>query len=441
MPKKILEDIKPLTKTRKSVSSASVSKIKTTKKKDEISDSELDIRINSYDSNLSFLDTENNNFGNRKTTIIIWAIATLSIVFLFFILASVFSSATIEIKPKSVSGPVDISLLAEKDSSSNLSYQIMSISDEESQIVKSNKKETVEERAKGVVIIYNEFSEAKQSLLIDTRLETKDGKIYKTEKAIVVPGYTKKGTEIIPGSVEVAVYADVAGIEYNKDTADFKIFGFKGTPKYEKFYARSKGKIDGGYSGERFVLDPELSSQIINNLENKLRDRLNSSINSQIPNGYIVFNGGVVFKIDDISPEKIFGKTEEFNVSIKGNALAYIFEERQIAMELAKRLVSQYDESPVYISNKKDLNMKIDSTTSLDTRSIKFKLIGEPVITWVLDIDSIRNSLLGISKKSFEETISVFSGIERGKLLLKPHWKNILPKDSKKVKIQIIDEN
>ena len=43
-----------------------------------------------------------------------------------------------------------------------------------------------------------------------------------------------------PGSVEVGIYGSSAGPEYNSIPIDFKIFGFKNTPKYAKIYARSK---------------------------------------------------------------------------------------------------------------------------------------------------------------------------------------------------------
>src|SRR6185436_19331087 len=100
---------------------------------------------------------------------------------------------------------------------------------------------------------YNNYSTASQNLDIDTRLEGSNGKIYKTKTKIVIPGMKDGKT----GSVEVKVYASVAGPEYNSAPLDFKIFGFKGTPKYSKFYGRSKGALSGGAKGKAPALSAE----------------------------------------------------------------------------------------------------------------------------------------------------------------------------------------
>src|SRR3989344_6062534 len=105
------------------------------------------------------------------------------------------------------------------------------ISGEESKVVQDTKTKDVIEKAKGTVLIYNNFSSVPQRLDIDTRLEGSNGKIYKTVKKIVVPGMRSSA----PGSVEVGIYAAAGGEEYNSGPLDFTIFGFKGTPKYSKF--------------------------------------------------------------------------------------------------------------------------------------------------------------------------------------------------------------
>jgi len=437
MPKKILEDIKPLTRTRRS---APVTK-KTKALKEELSYSdepEMDLKINSYDSNVSF---DNGDGGTRKLSLTLWIITIAALAFLFVVLSSVFAKATVEIKPKTATGMLDLTLVAKKDTTEDLGFQIMSISDEVVEKITSSKKEIVENKAKGLVILYNEFSESKQSLLIDTRLVASDGKIYKTEKAITIPGLKKNGKEIIPGSVEVAIYADVAGVEYNKDSADLKVFGFKGSAKYDKFYARTKGSLTGGFKGERYVVDEEKAQEISDRLETSLTEKLNGAIMSQIPKGYLVFNNSFNYEIENFDASSVYGNTEEFDVTLKGSVVAYIFDEYQLAGEIAKVVASQYDGSPVRISNMGNTQMQLDEGTISDSKSIKFKLTGEPVITWILDEEAIKNALVGVTRKEFESILTEFTGVGSGKATIRPLWKKTFPKTSSKIKIIVIGEN
>jgi hypothetical protein len=436
MPKKILEDIKPLTRTRRV---SATRKVRASKESDDTSEEEMDIKINSYDSNVSF--ESHNGGGTKKLSLTLWLVTFASLAFLFIVLSSFFAKATIEIRPKSVSGALDTTFIAKKDTTEDLGFQVMSISDEVTEKVTSSKKEVVENKSKGRVVIYNEFSTSSQNLLIDTRLVASDGKIYKTEKAVVVPGLKKSGKETIPGSVEVAVYADVAGAEYDKETADMKIFGFKGSAKYDKFYARTKGSITGGFKGERYVVESEKAQEISTKLEQSITEKLNSAVLAQIPNGYVVFDNSFVYDIDTFDSSAVYGTTEEFDVTLKGSVVAYIFEEQQIAGEIAEKLTSQYDGSPVKLSNKGGTQMKLDTGIVEESQSIKFKLVGEPTVTWIIDEEAVKNSLIGATRKEFDNKLAEFPGVDTGRATIRPLWKKTFPKSSDKIKVIITEEN
>ncbi len=154
----------------------------------------------------------------------LWVIAFISGVFLLFAFSFFFANATVTINPKVKEYSLNENLAAFKDSSTDdLSFDLVIISGDESKVIPASAEKQVALPAKGTVVIYNNFSGASQALDIDTRLEGSNGKMYKTEKRIVVPG--KVGAT--PGSVEVNIYASAAGEEYNSGPLDFKIFGFK----------------------------------------------------------------------------------------------------------------------------------------------------------------------------------------------------------------------
>lgn len=98
-------------------------------------------------------------------------------------------------------------------------------------------------KATGKIMIYNEFSTAEQKLIINTRFESPDGRIYKLAQSITVPGKKIINQQEIPGQIEAVVIAEEEGSQYNIDPTKFTIPAFKGGPKYEYFYGISTDSI------------------------------------------------------------------------------------------------------------------------------------------------------------------------------------------------------
>src|SRR3989338_8930320 len=128
-----------------------------------------------------------------KTRSTLWLVAMVAVLFFLFSLSYLFSRAEIIIDPKIENIALDKSFSASLNGDANqLSFDLVVISGEESKIIAATEEKEVSEHARGTVILYNAFSSASQRLDIDTRLEGTNGKIYKTEKALIVPGM--KGT-------------------------------------------------------------------------------------------------------------------------------------------------------------------------------------------------------------------------------------------------------
>ena len=171
--------------------------------------------------------------GRRRRRWGLWFIAAVSVIFFLFALSYLFAKATVTVNPKIEDVSLNQNLSASKDGTGDiLSFDLVVISGEETKTVTATEQKDVLQKAKGKAILYNNFSASPQLLSIDTRLEGSNGKMYKTEKKTTVPGM-KDGK---PGSIEVGIYADEAGEGSNSAPLDFKIFGFKGGPKYTQFY-------------------------------------------------------------------------------------------------------------------------------------------------------------------------------------------------------------
>src|SRR3989338_2772324 len=366
----------------------------------------------------------------------LWFVAIISLVFFLFALSYLFSKATVTVNPKVQELVLDENLSASRDGSTEaLSFDLVVISGEENKIVRATEEKDVSLKAEGVVVIYNAFSSASQLLSIDTRLEGSNGKIYKTKKQINVPGMAKDG---IPGSVEVGIYASQADEGYNSGPLDFKIFGFKGTPKYSKFYARSKGAITGGLKGKLLIISDSQKASVINEMKTNLQIQLFKKATDQIPSGFILFKDAVFLDTDPNSIDFTSSKDNLLPIKLKGTLYGILFDEQKLSKKIALDSIENYDDSGVYLPNIRDLTFSLSSKNNnsfADVKNIEFNLSGPAKIVWRFDGDKLAGELLGKSKKDFNQILAQYSNVDSAESQLSPFWKMSFPNKIKNIKV------
>ncbi len=378
----------------------------------------------------------------KKPRYKIWFVAIFSIGFCVFAISYLFSRAVVTVIPKTQAVVLNESWSANKDSSvDGLSFDLVVISGEESKVIKANSEKDVRDVATGTVVIYNAFGSSTQLLSIDTRLEGSNGKIYKTVKKIVVPGMK----DDVPGSVEVGIYGAEAGVGYNSGPLDFKIFGFKGTPKYSKIYARSKGGIGGGFIGKAPVVSDTDKDMAINNLKTALQVKLLKEVTGQIPSGFVLFKDAIFLNTDNANGEpnivSTYNGDNSMTLKLKGTLDGILLNEQKLTKKIAEDKVNEYDGSSVYIQNIKDLVFSIyskDNASFRDIKNISFNLKGSAKVVWRVDESKLMNDLLGKPKKDFSQILLQYLNIDSADLVVSPPWRTSLPEKMKDIKI-IVD--
>ena len=363
----------------------------------------------------------------------LWFVAIISIVFFLFALSFLFTRAEITINPKIKDFVLKENLSAIKDASTDgLSFDLVVISGEENKKVTATEQKQVALNAKGVIVIYNTFSSAPQNLSIDTRLEGSNGKIYKTTKALTVPGMNADGT---PGQIETSIYGSEAGEGYNSAPLDFKIFGFKGTPKYAKFYGRSKGAISGGFVGNSPAVSDADKQSAFKELETSLKAKLFKKVSDQIPAGFVLFKDAVFLNINEKNTD--FASTGGLPLQVTGTLYGFLFNEASLTKKIATDTIPQYDDSEVYIPNIRDLTFSLadNGTSFADAQNINFSLSGNAKIVWKFDGGKLSAGLLGKSKKDFNQILSEYPNIDSAQLSLSPFWISSFPGKTKDIKV------
>jgi len=211
-------------------------------------------------------------------------------------------------------------------------------------------------KATGKVVIYNEFSSESQPLVVTTRLETSDGKIFRITKSIVVPGLTQVGEETKPGAIEVEVTANKPGEEYNIDPTTFKIPGFKGGPKYEKFHAESTKAIEGGSKGEATNVTAEDLAAAKEKLVAEAKKEVLEDLRNRLGSGRHFFEDTALFDVaSSNSSEKAGSQVPKFTYTVNIKVRVLSFQEEDVR-ELIRRKEKNSDSSLAQIDFEKGIN-------------------------------------------------------------------------------------
>lgn len=379
-------------------------------------------------------------FSSRRFAL--WSIAIVSVLFLIFSFTGLFAGATIKVTPKQEKSIIDgVFSLSQEEKKSGLLFEVMILAEEKSMDIEATKEQQVDRKAAGEIVVYNSYSSSPQRLIKNTRFEAPDGKIYRIKNSIVVPGMRVKDGKNTPGSVDVVVYADEPGEEYNRQFSDFTIPGFKGDPRYKDFYARSKSEIKNGFSGIVRVPSDNAVSNARETLRNELKKTLTEQVYTQKPEGFVAYKDGIFITYDD--NDNVTNTSKDVaTVTERATLHGIIFKEDVLAKFIAEQTLASYEGEDIKILNLKDLDFKIiDKENSSPLKGdLKASISGNVNIVWVIDDIALSKALTGVPKKQFQDVLAQFPYIQRAEATIRPFWKRTLPDEAKNIKIEQIIE-
>ncbi len=358
---------------------------------------------------------------------------------LSFIFSMFFGGATVTVHPKqetlTVSGTFEA--VRENPQAGELGYELMTLESLLTKMVAATGREEVEERASGNIRIYNDHNSNPQKLIRNTRFETPDGKIYRIDKSVVVPGKVDDR----PGSVEVTVYADEPGESYNMGKTNFTIPGFKGAPQFETFYAESVTDMTGGFAGERLVVEDSVLEQERATLQASLRDELMGQVDSQKPDGFVGFPSSVFIDFISETPEEKGGEVE-----IREKAVLYsvLFKETELAQFLAENTFGSFNNEEVDFLETEGLVLTPQTAQNgneirpWSDPTFRFSMSGTAPIVWIFDTESLKNDLSGRNKEAIHTILSGYPSIDEAEVVIRPFWRGSFPVETEEIDIDIV---
>lgn len=436
MPKRILQDV--ITSSR---GNRRIEVDRSNFSKNNKDNSALDVRMPSRTRNGVNKNVNRSNIGG-SSRLAIWGIAVGAVIFLFFALLSVLSGAVVKITPLQEEVIVSGVFSAQKDAQKGeLPFKLIVLEDTAYGKVLATGEKEVERKASGQIVIYNTYSSKSQKLIKRTRFETPDGKIYRINKSVVVPGTTVENGKIIPGSIEVTVYADIPGDEYNIGLTDFTIPGFKGDPRFDKFYARSKTPMKDGFSGTVKIASKEDVAKVEKELQNSLKETLLTQARSQVPGDFILYDDAVFFLFNDVG-DIVYGTKNSIDITKKGTVYGVLFNKKDLSRYIASSLLEDYNGDDVYALGLEDLKFKVKDKDKFDASRdsrLSFTLEGKVLIVWEVGDTEVARDLAGTNKADFLTNIGKYANIEKATVVVKPFWRSTFPENSEDIIIRKID--
>lgn len=371
-------------------------------------------------------------------------VASVVVIGTAFALSLLFSGATVTVHPRQEQSFIDGTFVAAPEAGAGqLGYKLLSVEETATEAVTATGEEEVEERAAGRITIYNEFDEEPQRLIKNTRFEAADGKIFRIQDSVNVPGATPKGDgTFTPGTVEANVFADEPGESYNLAPGRFTIPGFSGTPRYEKFYALSTEAMAGGFKGVKRVVAEEQEAAVRASLTEKLRTTLaeKSVSDGQKPEDQYLYKNAIFYRFDPLpsTPEG----DDKVTIGVRGTAYAVLFNKDEFAKFIASQAVAGYDNELVTLRNPDDITVTTgelpsdaSSTPPWEGGTVSVTISGTAHIVWNYDQQTLRNDLAGRETAALETILQGYPGIERATVVHRPFWKNTFPESPEDIEV------
>jgi hypothetical protein len=393
------------------------------------------------------------NSGNKIKKYLTWGGVIIVLIAIFLVLSS-FDSAKVTIKPKqvetSVNKNMEIADLSGTDTSYDLGYRTIELAKEASTVVEADSEEFVQQKASGIITIYNNYSSEEQNLIRNTRFESPEGLIYRIQESVTVPGYTGSESNITPGSLDVEVVADEFGDEYNVDSATFTIPGFKGQEPYEFFSAETKTAISGGFDGVRKVvsesnietasaeLKESVNEMLVNELQNQITDEFIAVYNS----GYFTYQNieqsddpnseGVILKLKGELAAKVFNKIDLSN-SVAVNTLnEYTLDQNVLIKDLDSGSLAITTDTVVNETEDEDGEI-VETSENIENLNVS----GSMNFVWQINEEEIKKGLMGVSENQLGDVMQNFVAVSGAESVIKPFWRSKFPTEIEKINIQI----
>lgn len=299
------------------------------------------------------------------------------------------------------------------------------------------------DKARGKIVIFNEYGSLSQPLVATTRFKSENGKVFRLVKGVTVPGTTSIGGETKPGAIEAEVIADESGEEYNIEPSKFSIPGFEGGAKFEKIYAKSENSMIGGGSNSSSGI-VSISQLDIDNARKKVEaDAKNQAVEdlkSGISEEEIILPEAINQTIEESNALSKAGEVKnnfEYEAKVKSTALAFKID------DVKKAILKSFQEKSGINEEINPADIEIEyRQVALDfqSKSLQIKVHGKLFISPVINLADLKKEFLGKDGSQFRDVLKKYPQIDGMEISFWPKFlPEKIPQYPGQVKLEIKD--
>jgi hypothetical protein len=390
----------------------------------------------STDSNGSKPPRQSRN--QRAATYGMWFIGLVIVLLLFFLFSVVFARTTVNVTPRTAPISVDNTFTAERSgtgtsSAGSLNYSVVTVSETATEVASSSGSEYKEARARGEITVYNEYSQDSLQLVDNTRFQSPDGNVYRTQSAATVPG----GSAGSPGKTTVSVTADQAGARYNQpEDVRFSVPGFAGMPQEGKVYAQLSTPITGGIAKEVPAVGTSTKQQVADRVSNRLQSTLQNRLTEKISDSLIGYEPARFFSTD-VSARSAESGAE---ISVVGTLKAVVFDRRGLSIFLAENAgIDVAADTNARVQDLNDFSFAVanpEEFTPGGEAPLEFQLSGESLLVWQYNKQALARDLQSLQKNQINDVLKNYPSIQSATINTRPFWKRSLPSNPEEIIIK-----
>lgn len=381
----------------------------------------------------------------RKIKIIFWSLFA-AVVLAFALTTFVWPRYSITVSPRVYTAPVEridftAETTADQIDASSRRIPAMAVAVEKTlqKSYDSTGKKYIEEKAQGKVLIFNAYSSAPQVLIASTRFQVPSGKIFRLRDALTVPGAKVIEGKIVPTSLAANLIADSAGEEYNIGPAELRISSFRGTPKYDGFYAKNETSFSGGFKGEADIVLPEDLVRASQDLTRRIFDELKLELRNKMPSGsdFVVPNGAREIVITEIQQPNSGDRLKQFQVSV--SARGHLMAIRQSHVNEVVTSVSLPTSNDFTIDSSLSQNELVlsDAKFVQDENHLSFSVAGKFKYWRMTSFDELFETLRASTPAKAESYLRSRDEIGSFQVKKFPTWLWFIPKKSGSFELSI----
>ncbi len=303
----------------------------------------------------------------------------------------------------------------------------------------TGKSSSGNQKSRGTLIISNEYSSDSQPLISTTRFESADGKIFRLAESVTVPGMTIQNGKREAGVVEAVVIADEAGESYNINPTTFTVPGFKGSPKYDKFQAKSTKAFTGGGAGGEGItsITKEDITKSLQKLKEVSKEDFLSSLKQELLPDERVIEDSIEIEEDASPILPLIGSIgTSFDVESSATGKAFVVSEKAIKDKLAEKNPPELQGVSFSVTG---ATLSFENVVPhYDENTVEFSVKAALMLESVIMKDALREELLGQNEEGIKALLDKHPEIKKIEVNFSPEFLfRSIPNSSRRVTVTL----